>query len=73
MSRSPLIKKAVDLTFERLGQRVICQACGATVVTMGDVCSAPLDAECEGFRAYEATRTQALHDVGFFGKERPDG
>ncbi len=62
------IKAAVKLTFERLGDRVICQACGATCETMGGVCSADLLTECEGFRIYDAARTQALHDVGFFGR-----
>lgn len=62
----PLIMKAVDLAYERLGKAVICQRCGATCATMGDVCTAALEDPCEGFVLYDAARSQALHDVGFF-------
>lgn len=63
--RRELLRQAVELATKRLGDTVICTRCGATAVTMGDICSAPLDEECEGFKAYDAARSQALVDVGF--------
>jgi ribosomal protein L40E len=71
--RSALIPKAVNLAMERLGDSTICQRCGATAKTMGDVCKAvgaDLAELCEGFNAYDTARTQALHDVGFFKRGR---
>lgn len=65
-----LLKKAVDLTFERLGESVLCKRCGATVASMPELCSAELDEACEGFVAYDEARTKALHDVGFFKQAR---
>lgn len=38
-----------------LGDRVICQRCGATIETYGfDTCTAALDERCEGFDTVEA-------------------
>lgn len=68
--RSALIQKAVELNMERLGDRVICKRCGATARSMGDVCNADLADTCEGFVTYDNGRSQALQDVGFFGKQR---
>lgn len=65
-----LIQKAVNLAIDSLGDHIICKACGTNVQRMGDMCTADLDVECEGFRVYDAARTKALHDVGFFGKRR---
>lgn len=31
----------------------VCPKCGATIVTMPDVCSAPLEEACPGFEAVE--------------------
>lgn len=40
---------------QALGDRVICQLCGATIMTYGDECSVALDVACEGFLAVEET------------------
>ncbi|MCP3735644.1 hypothetical protein M9979_12245 [Sphingomonas sp. RP10(2022)] len=52
-----------------LGDSVICERCGATMVTYADVCSAALDDPCPGFQAIEnavarATLTKDPHHVG---------
>ena len=39
-----------------LGNLVICSTCGATLLTFGDVCSAPLDVACEGFVAIDRAK-----------------
>lgn len=41
---------------ERLGDKVICGQCGATLATYADNCSAPLDVRCPGFEAIEEAR-----------------
>lgn len=35
------------------GDRQICDRCGATVSTYGDICTAILDDPCEGFQTYD--------------------
>lgn len=35
------------------GDRKICDQCGATVSTYGDLCAVALDVRCEGFRTYD--------------------
>lgn len=37
----------------KLGGQVICRTCGATLATFDAICSAPLDAWCDGFDAIE--------------------
>lgn len=37
-----------------LADSIICDRCGATLITYGDDCSAPLDEACPGFLAIEA-------------------
>lgn len=66
--KSALIQKAVNLAVERLGDHIICKTCGTNCERMGDLCSAPLDVACDGFKVYDAARNRALHDVGFFEK-----
>jgi hypothetical protein len=73
-TRAPaLIREAVALVFERLGDTVLCPTCGTTARTMAERCTAELDTECPGFVAYDAARTRALHDVGFFGRRGTSG
>jgi ribosomal protein L40E len=43
----------------RLGGREICRRCGATLATYEERCAAPLDEQCEGFKAIEAARLMA--------------
>lgn len=43
--------------------RVICAACGATLGTFAEGCTADLDVACEGFQRIEAARRGAVFVV----------
>ncbi len=58
------MRRAFQLIAERLGDKVICPRCGATLETWPDVCSATLADPCPGFVAYDEARTAAMKDVG---------
>jgi ribosomal protein L40E len=46
-----------------LGNKVICNRCGATLETYGDKCSADLAEACEGFRAIEEVRMPLVRQI----------
>lgn len=49
---------------DAFGDRQICDRCGASISSYGDVCKAALDERCEGFETYDRLlmNTQALMD-----------
>lgn len=44
---------------EELAENTICSQCGAKLSTYDELCTAPLDIECDGFRAVEAAFQRA--------------
>lgn len=58
--RQALIRRVEEL----LGDRPLCDRCGATLGTFDERCSEPLDVACPGFLALEAARDLALAEAG---------
>jgi hypothetical protein len=52
----PLKKTEADRVEAHLGDKVICQRCGATLATYADLCNVSLDTPCEGFLLIEGVR-----------------
>lgn len=52
------------LVRQRLGNRVICNRCGATYATYADKCDAALDVRCPGFNVVDRVQMDAEKEVG---------
>jgi hypothetical protein len=51
-----LKKTEAERVEAQLGDRIICQRCGAKLATYPDLCNVPLDVPCEGFLLIEGVR-----------------
>lgn len=64
-NRTRELRERVDaLVRQRIGARVICGRCGATLATYADKCSADLDERCPGFNAIDLVQSRAEQEVG---------
>lgn len=52
-------------TEERLGTRVICTRCGATLAGMDDLCKAGIDEPCPGGEEIDRVRAEVEKELGW--------